>query len=179
MQAWRRWEYWGIVAVISAGPLLRFLWEWSGGWPGVAPFAPVNRSVWEQLKVIFWPILGWALVEQVFVRPKPPAFWPAKAAALYAAPLLAVIIHYSYRTLYGRPMLVLDLANFAFVIGAAQLLSFRLGADANLGRRFGRFGAPLAWASIAILALAFALGTYTPPMIHLFWDRVTGQYGIH
>ncbi|MEW6307583.1 MAG: hypothetical protein AB1492_00820 [Bacillota bacterium] len=42
-----------------------------------SPFSPVNRSVWEQLKGIFWPILGWVLVEQVFVWPKPPAFWPA------------------------------------------------------------------------------------------------------
>lgn len=48
------------AATVLAGCLLHFLYQW---WPNpiTALFSPVNESLWEHLKLIFWPYLSAAL----------------------------------------------------------------------------------------------------------------------
>lgn len=47
----------GIVFSMTAGVLLHFLYEWTGRNPVVGAFSPVNESVWEHLKLLFFPVL--------------------------------------------------------------------------------------------------------------------------
>ena len=49
------------IAAILAGCVLHFLYGW---WPNAltALFSPVNESLWEHVKLVFWPFLGAALV---------------------------------------------------------------------------------------------------------------------
>ena len=55
----------GILFAIAAGILLHFAYEWSMENPFVALFAPVNESVWEHLKMLFFPVFLYTLFEQV------------------------------------------------------------------------------------------------------------------
>ncbi len=188
MDAWRRWEYWGILFVVVAGSLLHFAWEWSGRWPGLAPVAAVNESVWEHLKLVFWPVLVWGAIELLVLRPTPAGFWPAKAAAAYVAPLLIVALHYLYRSILGTHVLALDLIIFVLAAAAAQMLSLRIitaavaaaGPVASRGLAAPYPPAATALSALAIVAFgaAFWAATYFPPRLHLFLDSVTGRYGI-
>jgi hypothetical protein len=45
----------GIVFIIFLGSALHFTFEWSGNQPAVGIFSAVNESVWEHLKLAFWP----------------------------------------------------------------------------------------------------------------------------
>ena len=49
------------IAAILAGAALHFLYD---RWPnaGTALFAPVNESLWEHVKLVFWPYLGAAVL---------------------------------------------------------------------------------------------------------------------
>ena len=45
-----------LVAALALGVLLHFLYYWLP-YPIVALFSPVRESLWEHLKIIFWPLL--------------------------------------------------------------------------------------------------------------------------
>ena len=48
------------IAAILAGCVLHFLYEWQPN-AVTALFSPVNESLWEHVKLVFWPFLGAAL----------------------------------------------------------------------------------------------------------------------
>src|SRR6056297_1692189 len=52
----------GAVFIILVGSTLHFVFDWTGGWRPAALFAAVNESIWEHLKLAFWPGLAWALL---------------------------------------------------------------------------------------------------------------------
>ena len=45
-----------LAAALALGVLLHFLYTWLP-YPIVALFSPVRESIWEHLKIIFWPML--------------------------------------------------------------------------------------------------------------------------
>lgn len=51
------WDLTGIPVIILGGVLLHFCFDWSGRRRLLAVFAPVNESVWEHLKMAYWPLL--------------------------------------------------------------------------------------------------------------------------
>ena len=59
------YELAGIVFIIFLGSLLHFTFEFSGGNPVVGVFSAVNESIWEHLKLAFWPTILFALIELV------------------------------------------------------------------------------------------------------------------
>ena len=54
------WEIIGVCFIIVAGGPLHELFEQSGRWWPVALIAAVNESIWEHLKMFFWPALLFA-----------------------------------------------------------------------------------------------------------------------
>ena len=62
------YELAGIVFIIILGSLLHFTFEFSGGNPVVGVFSAVNESIWEHLKLAFWPAILFALIELVPLR---------------------------------------------------------------------------------------------------------------
>ena len=50
------WQLAGFIFTGVAGVLLHFLFEWTGKSIFVAPFAAVNESIWEHMKLLFVPM---------------------------------------------------------------------------------------------------------------------------
>ena len=46
----------GILCVSILGTLLHFTYRWSGRNPLIGLIAPVNESVWEHMKLLFFPM---------------------------------------------------------------------------------------------------------------------------
>ncbi len=115
-----RWEMWGTVLIIILGTLLHFVYEWSGETRLIAIFGAVNESVWEHLKLTFWPAVLWAIIEMPFLKREYPNFWFAKAVGILAMPLIIVMIFYSYTSIVGRTLLVVDLLSFVIAVLVGQ-----------------------------------------------------------
>ena len=47
------------------GTLLHFLFDWTGGNAVVALFSAVNESIWEHLKLLFYPMVLFAVASVV------------------------------------------------------------------------------------------------------------------
>jgi hypothetical protein len=172
----RTWslELIGIPLIVLAGSLLHFTFQWSGNWPPVALFAAVNESVWEHLKLAFWPALAWAVIEYAALRPRPLPFWAAKGFALLAAPLLIVLMFYGYTSLLGRNILLLDIATFVVAIAAGQIVSARL----TTAQGWTNITLTLGTACLACQLLAYSTFTYYPPPLQIFEDGRNGSRGI-
>ena len=169
-----RWELGGIAFIVILGSLLHFVFEWSGDALPVAWLAAVNESVWEHLKLGFWPALIYAALEYSRFGKSANNFFFAKTLGIYLIPITIVVLYYAYTAILGHDLLIVDIAIFVVAVIVGQLVSYKLLTVSPLPVRLNRF-APIA---VVVLGILFVLFTFYPPHMHLFWDSGTGGYGI-
>lgn len=80
-----------------AGTALHFLYDVLPT-PLTALFAPINESVWEHLKLLFWPMLAGALFLSRGKADKE-RFWSSFFIALLGAPALLLLSFYGLKAL--------------------------------------------------------------------------------
>jgi hypothetical protein len=163
----------GIVFIVFLGSALHFTFEWSGGNPLVGVFSAVNESVWEHLKLSFWPALLYALLEHRHLRGRTDRFLPAKAVGIYLMPLFITSSFYLYRA-FLEESLALDLSIFVLAVAIGQLASYRL----MVRRGPSRISARASLLALALLAGLFVVFTFSPPHLPIFEDPTSGGYGI-
>jgi hypothetical protein len=168
------WEITGAVIISFFGSFLHFAFALFGEWPPVAIIAAVNESVWEHLKLAFWPALIYALIEWLFFQRKIKDFWTAKIYGILAMPVIITSFFYGYKTLIGHNILWVDISLFVFAVFAGQMFSYRL----LLRQSFSAGIKILAMILLVFMVTAFSLFTFFPPHCPLFCDPQTGHYGI-
>jgi hypothetical protein len=168
------YEFIGMVFIIVLGSVLHFTFEWSGSQPVVGVFSAVNESVWEHLKLAYWPALLFLLVEYVPLKKAVANFFLAKTVGVYLMVLIIPAVFYSYTAFTGESILAVDIGSFVVAVVVGQLASFKLLTHRRLSEKF-------AWISLGALValgIAFAVFTFAPPHVGVFRDPVTGGYGI-
>jgi len=168
------WELSGALFILLVGSILHFVFEWTGEFLPVAPFAPVNESVWEHLKMAFWPALVWALIERAPLRGRVNNFLLAKSAGILLMPPVIAAFFYTYTAILGHHLLALDATSFVLAILAGQYVSFRL----LTGDERNPVEARLFMILIIVAGLMFVTFTFVPPHVGLFMDGPSGQFGI-
>lgn len=170
-----RLELIGAAVMVLLGSAMHFAFAWTGHWKPFAIVAAVNESIWEHLKLAFWPGVLWALI-----MPLPPnlsrlVVMSAKGISLTITATLIVVIFTSYTAVLGRNLLFVDIGTFVFAICIGQVVSaFLITRDRNLQAVFY-------WPGIAILVLqvlAYSLLTFFPPDHWLFIEARSGLRGI-
>ena len=170
---WRRMLS-GFLFVSLTGVLLHYAYDWSGEGFYVAPFSGVNESTWEHMKLLFFPLFVWGLVESVFIAKKYPSFWCAKLVGILAGLVFIPVAFYTIRGVFGTSPDWVNISLF-FVAAAVAFLT----EAALLRRRNTPCPSPeLALLLLCLLALLFVVFTWAPPAIPLFQDPITGGYGV-
>lgn len=139
----------------------------------VAVFSAVNESVWEHLKLVFWPAAGFMLIQTVYFRRLPSSFLAAKAVGILVMPAVILVMYYTSK-LFGVESFVFDIFTFYLSVVLGQLSTIKLLKKNNLPKTVSYLGLTV----IAILAVAFTYFTFDPPRVPLFQDPVTGGYGL-
>lgn len=151
-----------LTALFSAlllGALLHFVYTW---FPSAvtALFSPINESLWERLKILFWPFLLTALW---LTWGRPGAMRPF-FLALPLMCLLMLVLGYLYHVTLRGEALWVDLLLFLAIMSFGFWLATRFS---------GPFSSPL-WlipgAAVLVLALLLVLFTLWPPQTLLFAD---------
>ena len=75
------WQWAGFALVTFGGTILHFLYDWTGGSILVSPFSGVNESTWEHMKLLFWPLFLFALVQRLFFKDQE-NYWYVKLAEI-------------------------------------------------------------------------------------------------
>jgi hypothetical protein len=137
-------------------------------------FAAVNESVWEHLKLVFWPSLFWAILETKKLQKNASEYWSAKGYGFLVAPVLIIAIFYTYTAVIGHNILILDIGTFIIAIVLGQLATAKL-LNAKSTIFLGRgIGLGLLLCQLA----AYSIFTFYPPEFFLFEDSRNGTSGI-
>jgi hypothetical protein len=167
------WQALGFGITTLLGTILHFLYDWTGENFLIAPFAAVNESTWEHMKLLFWPLFLFALVQWFFFKEKR-NFWNIKLAEILLGLLLIPVLFYTYNGAFGKSP---DWVNIAiFYLSAALVFLFERWAFK--GDRLKTGHNVLAFTGICIIGILFAVFTFLPPQLPLFQDPVTGSYGV-
>jgi len=168
-----KWELVGIVFIVIIGGALHFAFDLSGEWLPLALIAAVNESVWEHLKLGFWPALIYFLIEYRYIRKSSSNFIFAKAIGILLIPVAITILFYAY-TAFVEDMLAVDLAIFVVSVVVGQLTSYKILTVSPLPVWVNRLGMVL----MIFLTIAFGTLTYYAPRLPIFRDPISGGYGI-
>jgi hypothetical protein len=169
-----RFEFVGIIFIIILGSMLHFTFELSGENILVGIFSAVNESVWEHLKLAFWPALLYTLLEYRFFGKVITNFFFSKAVGIYLMPLAIVFLFYSYR-IFLEENLVLDILIFIIAVVFGQLVSYKLMSSKEVPKIYAHMSLIL----LICLALVFVIFTFYPPHLSMFQDPISGGYGIN
>ena len=166
------WQILGFACVSLSGTLLHFLYDLLGEAVWIAPFSGVNESTWEHMKLLFWPLMAYAVIESIFFRSYG-GFWCAKLKGTLLGLGLIPTIFYLYNGVIGKSP---DFVNIAiFFISAAAVFIYETYL---LSKRSAHCKRWLAIASLCLIGAAFILFTFVPPHINIFKDPITDSYGI-
>ena len=167
------WELFGFAVTALLGTVLHFLFDWSGGALWIAPFSGVNESTWEHMKLLFWPMLIYAVTQSFFFKGYP-SFWCVKLRGMLLGLGAIPAIFYIYNGVIGRSP---DFINIAiFFVSAALVYIYE---SKRLSREEQVCASPRrAILAICFMALLFVVFTFRVPSLEIFKDPITSAYGI-
>ena len=167
------WQLVGFAVTSLGGTLLHFLYEWLDKAPWIAPFSGVNESTWEHMKLLFWPMFIFAVVQSFFFR-EYEGFWVIKLKGILLGLVLIPILFYTYNGVIGSSP---DWINIAiFFISAAVAYAYETRA---LTKNDISCGSPkIAFLILAAIGILFVIFTFITPKLAIFKDPLTNTYGI-
>ncbi len=172
-RSFRLWLFAGYALTTLLGTLLHFLYDWTNGSPAAALISAVNESTWEHMKLLFFPMLLFTLIQSRFFSERRDV-WCIALRGILLGLVLVPVLFYTYNGVIGTSPDWVNIAVFFISAGAACLCEARLYAKESLFCPHPR----LAAAVLFSIALLFVLFTFVTPELGIFLDPVTGTYGI-
>ena len=167
------WQLMGFGVASLGGTLLHFLYDWLGKAVWIAPFSGVNESTWEHMKLLFWPMLIFAIVQSFFFKDCS-VFWCVKLRGTLFGLLLIPVLFYTYNGIFGKSPDWLNIVIFFISTALAYLYEARLFNS----QRFSCKKPKLAKIMLFAIGVLFVVFTFATPEINLFKDPLTGAFGI-
>lgn len=166
-----------IVAIICIilGTILHFLYKWTGENKVVASFSAINESVWEHLKLAFYPMLMLGIGEYFLTKNISNNYIEAKTIGIFIAISFIVIFFYTYTGILGKNFLFIDILSFIFSIMLGEWIAYEIMIMPNGSSMQTKI---LSAGIVIFLLISFIVVTYFPPKINLFKDPVDKTYGL-
>ena len=167
------WQFVGFSFVSLMGTLLHFLYEWTGGNVLAAVFSGVNESTWEHMKLLYFPMFIFALIQYRYFK-EYKNFWCAKLIGIATGLTSIPVLFYTYNGTFGKSPDYLNIAIFFISAATVFILETYLLKKyiPHCKRTWGAF------ATICIIGIMFIVFTFLTPQIPLFLDPLSGTYGI-
>lgn len=167
------WQLIGFVITSIGGTIMHFLYNWLSEAVWIAPFSAVNESTWEHIKLLFWPMFIFAIIQNFFFNNRED-FWCVKLRVILLGISLIPVIFYTYNGVIGKSPNWINIAIFFISVAIAYIYETHLfNTDKLLCQT-----PELALLGLCIIALLFVVFTFNTPEIGIFKDPLTGTYGI-
>ena len=116
----------GILWTLVLGTLSHFFYQWSHENMLVGLFSPVNESVWEHLKLLFFPALTYMFIEQKAMGKAMPGLFGKNLLGIFAGLLVMPLLFYGYTAFSGKSILWVDIGIFCVCVLLTFLLPYKL-----------------------------------------------------
>ena len=167
------WQFSGIVIVFALGTLFHFLYDWTG-FKFLAFFSSVNESTFEHMKILFFPMLIFSIIQSFYFKKDYDNFWTIKLEGTIIGLLLVPVLFYTLSGAFGTLKGFINVLIFFISIVVAfvfEAKAFKQNS-AILKREL------VSKILFIVLAVLFILFTFYPPRIPLFLDPIYKTYGI-
>ncbi len=150
----------GIIGAVS-----HFVYGWSGENAFVGLFFPVNESIWEHLKLIFFPAGIYFLIEYFLMEENQENYIFASIKSIFCGMFTIVTIYYVITGVLGKNV---DFINITiYFIALITVIAKRnklLQAQENYSKTFTLILSFLA----VITTVLFMVWSYNPPLLGIF-----------
>ncbi len=167
------WQIAGFIFTGIAGVILHFLFDWTNQSILVAPFSAVNESIWEHMKLLFFPMLVFTLVESRYIGKEYKSFWCVKLIGILLGIALIPVLYYTINGIFGATADFVNIAIFFATAAVSYFTKTRLLKQNIVNCKSSGTVAVI----LGIMALLFVVFTFVPPQIPLFEDPITNTYG--
>lgn len=168
-----QWQLAGFLFTAVVGTFLHFLFDLTGGNAVVALFSAVNESIWEHMKLLYYPMLAFSFVEHSRWGKDYKHFWCIKLTGILLGLLLIPVLYYTYTGILGVSA---DWFNITIFFVAAAVTFW---VETKLFQKDA--GCPIPWETaftlLCLIGVLFTALTFATPRIPFFADPITGTYG--
>lgn len=162
-QQLRNYTIIGTIFVLITGTLAHFLYSWSGDNYMIGLFTPINESIWEHMKLLFFPMLIYSLLIISKFKENYPCITSSLYFGILAGTLLIPTLYYTYTYILNKNIFILDISTFILSTIIAFWFSYRLTLSCRL-----KPYTLLLCGLVCILFICFVVFTYHPPDIKIF-----------
>ena len=171
-----KWIILGIPCLFVIGAIFHFLYDICGKFPVVGLISPVNESVWEHIKMVVWPIMGWWIIYYLKNRDKQKIdknkWFSATLVSLVTAIITIPLLFYFYTGAFGIESVLINILILFLAVLFGQLMGLHVYKHSK-----GISVNDVIIIFVGIIAL-FMLLTLCPPEFPIFFDSQAGVYGI-
>ena len=167
----RNYQIFSTIFVCILGTLLHFTYELSGGNSIIASFSAINESVWEHLKLLFFPMLLATIIGYFYIGKNVPNFLCSKTIGIITSMLFTVIFFYTYSGILGNNIAIIDISLFFVATILGEYVAYKL-----MNSTF-KCNTKIAIFALILIGICFVTFTYSAPEWGIFKDPITGQYG--
>ncbi len=146
------------------GTLFHFVYRWSGENTFVGFISLVNESVWEHLKLLFYPFLLLTIYDYFRFPEKRNQLVPARTVALLTAMLFLVTCFYTVWGVFGSLIKWFNIALYYITVLVCMFLEHRLTRCEKLPHL------PACLIALGMLLVLFVTMTYNAPDRGIFYD---------
>ena len=162
----RNFQIFSVIFTFILGILLHFLYEWTGNNKFIGSFSAINESVWEHLKLIFFPMLITTIIGFFYIGKEKTNYLISKTIGIIVAITFTVVFFYTYSGILGKNVAVIDIGTFFVATILGEITSYKLIINKT---KFSNN--ILALIILAILLVCFILFTYITPRIGIFEEH--------
>ncbi len=167
------WELIGFGVAAAGGTFLHFLYDLTEDALWAAPISGVNESTWEHMKLLFFPMFIYAIVQSCFFKERGD-FWCVKLKGTLLGLILIPVIFYTYNGIIGKSPDWINIAIFFISAAVVYICETRQFGNGMIHCKSPK----LAIALLCAIAVLFAVFTFATPELGIFKDPLTGTYGI-
>lgn len=152
------------IVLIAVSFPLHFLYDLTGI-KFLGYFVPVSESVWEHLKLLFFPAIITSAVQYLLFGKEYMNFITAKTLGIFAGVFAIAASFYTYSGIIGKNFLIADILTYVLGVLVYELLSYFIIKSGKFSSRQSLFAALVL---IFIASAAFIGFTYNPPQLAIF-----------
>lgn len=165
-QKLRRSEIIGCLFVWGIGTLLHYVYDWTNQNQLAGLFSPVNESVWEHLKLIFFPTVFYMIFQYFYIGKEYSSYFTAKLLGILSGILFIVVGFYITLAIAGKPVTWVDIT--LFFIGV--LISYIVSYQFMIRKKMPDAVEIISFLLILTLMVMFWGFTYYPPDFPIFQE---------
>lgn len=158
------------IIIGIAGTLFHFIYEWSGENPIVGAIASVNESVWEHLKLLFFPALFYFVIEYFLSKERYENLIPADVIGIFMGMLTIIAFFYTYSGILGYNVAALDIFSYYLGLAVTLCVKTRILRKKSFSSKTAKYLSLILTALTAVLFIAWSfypprLGIFIPPAL--------------